>query len=299
MNTTRRLLMARTTAGAMATPALAACGAFGQSSGGAATTAVEASGKVLWEIRAEPQADQLAKDALPLFRERFPRVEVEYFPKAGDWVDKDLSTMSAGSGPDVLQAWDHFLWLYASRGATLNVNDLLRDYRKADVDDFIKGHWDSMEIPNSKLRFAMPGTTNIGIVFFNRGVFRRAGVPEPTPNWTYDEYADKAKRLTRMEGDRQVFGVYHPTSEGAGGVRTQNHIWAFGGNWVDPKDITKLAAHQPPAQQGLEWLHDRYWRDNSWIQVKQRPAPWQWWNTLGNGGIAMAEDGVAPRLIDF
>jgi multiple sugar transport system substrate-binding protein len=198
-----------------------------------------------------------------------------------------------------LQAWDHFLRLYATRGAALNVNDLLRDYRKADLDDFIKGHWDSMEIPGSKLRAAMPATTNMGVVFFNRAAFRRAGVPEPAAGWTYDDYAERAKRLTRTQDGQQQFGVYHPTSEGAGGVRTQNHVWAFGGHWVDPKDLTKLALHEPAAQQGLDWLYDRYWKDSSWIQVKQRPSGWQWWVAFCNGSVAMGEDGVAPRLIDF
>jgi ABC-type glycerol-3-phosphate transport system substrate-binding protein len=86
-----------------------------------------------------------------------------------------------------------------------------------------------------------------------------------------------------------VFGVNHPTT---GWTRTQNHLWAFGGHYVDPKDFEKSAAHLPPAQQALSWLHDRYWRDNSWIQPQQRPAPWNFWTGLSTGVIAIAEDGM-------
>ncbi|MGH2352271.1 MAG: extracellular solute-binding protein, partial [Chloroflexota bacterium] len=52
------------------------------------------------------------------------------------------------------------------------------------------------------------------------------------------------------------------------------------------------AAHLAPAQQALQWLWDRYWRDNSWIQPKQRPPQWNFRTGLVNGDIAMAEDGM-------
>jgi multiple sugar transport system substrate-binding protein len=281
---------------ASVTTMLGACMPAGGPDGGTAgKSAAALTGKLLWEGRNTPTYAELAKQALPLFKQRAPGVEVEYMPKSGDWVAKNLATMAAGTGPDVFTAWDEFIWQYAAKGVTTNINPLLRDYKKAELDDFVKGQWDGLQIPGTQHRFGMPVYAAFGVVFYNKNSFRRAGVPEPTPNWTIDEYAEKARRVTRMDGDRQVYGVGHMSTNWQ---RVQEILWAFGARATDPRDLTKSAFHTPEAQRALDWLYDRYWRDNSWIQVKQRPTPWQWWNAVGNGTIAMGQDGT-NRLNDF
>lgn len=282
-----RRLAAGGLAAAGAAALAAACGPLGQGQPRTGSTAQPA--KLLWEIRGSPTYEELTREGLALFKQRQPQIEVEYFAKPGGWAEKHIAAWAAGTGPDVIQAWDQFFWQFAAASVLVNVNDLLKDYKKSDLDDFVKGQWNGFQIPNTSFRFGMPTYINTGVLYYNKNTFRKFGVKEPDATWTYNDYAENSKRLTRVDAGQQVFGSNHPTT---GWVRTQNHLWAFGGHYVDPKDFRKSAAHLPPAQQALEWLHDRYWRDNSWIQPKQRPSPWNFWTGLGSGVIAMAEDGM-------
>src|SRR6266542_1433708 len=281
-NDTRVTRRAFAAAAAAGSTALAACG-VGTGSSNAPPKASKVTGKLQWEIRMGPTYEQLAKEALPLFKERNPDIQVEYAPKANDWIEKDVAGMAAGSGPDVLTAWSRTVRPFLSKGLALNVNPLLKDLKKADLDDYIKGQWDDYQVPNSDLRWALPTYTNVCVVFYNKGLFRKAGVPEPTATWTYDDYADRAKRLTRQDGGQQVYGGYQPSNVW---IRMQNQIWGFGGNAVDPKDSTKSAVHLPQTQAALQWIYDRYWRDGSWVSFKERIAGWNWWADVINGKLA-------------
>jgi multiple sugar transport system substrate-binding protein len=282
--TRRRALMALPVAAA---PLAVACGP--QAPAAVPATDTRQPAKLLWEIRGGATYEELVKEGLQLFKQRFPNVEVEYFPKAGNWQDKLLSGWAAGSGADVFQAWDDNFWRFAAAGTIVNINDLLKDYKKSDLDDFVKGQWNGFQIPNTNIRFGMPTYINTGVLYFNRNTFRRAGVKEPDTSWTYNDYAEASKRLTRIVDGRQVYGNYHPST---GFNRMQNQLWAFGGHFVDPKDFKKTLVHAPEAQQAFQWLHDRYAKENSWIRNNQRPSGFTFWGALGDGLIAMAEEGM-------
>jgi len=269
--------------------ALAACGGPGgaqqPASGGAAA---EQPAKLLWEIRDGPTYEELVKEGIKLFNQKFPKVTVEYFPKQGAWPEKLLSGWAAGDGADVFQAWDDHFWRFAANGALVNVNDLMKDFKKPDLDDFVKGQWSGFQIPNTNFRFGVPTYINTGVLYYNKNVFRKAGVKEPDATWTYNDFAENARRLTRMDGGRQVYGGFHPLGLG----RTQSTLWAFGGQYVDPKDAKKTAVHLPEAQAALDWLYERFWKDVSFLPPKQRPPGFAMRTSLGDGLFGMAEDGM-------
>jgi multiple sugar transport system substrate-binding protein len=282
--TRRRLLAAA--AGAAAIVACGAPGSAGETPSGG--TAAQQPAKLLWEIRGGPTYQELVEEGLKLFNQRFPKVAVETFPKEGAWQEKLLAGWAAGAGADVFQAWDDNFWRFAANGALVNVNELLRDVKKADLDDFVKGQWTGFQIPTTDIRFGVPTYINTGVLYYNKNTFRRAGVKEPDAGWAYDEFAEAARRLTRVDAGRQVYGGYHPLGKG----RLENTLWAYGGNWVDPKDFKRTLAHTAESQAALNWMHDRYWKDISFLPVKQRPTGFLFWVSLGDGLYGMAEDGM-------
>jgi multiple sugar transport system substrate-binding protein len=287
-STRRRLLGAGAGAG-LGAAALVACGAPGTAgetpSGG---TAAEQPAKLLWGIRAGPTYEQLVKDGLVLFNQKFPQTTVEYFPQEGAWQEKLLAGWASGAGADVFQAWDDNFWRFAANGAIVNVNGLLRDVKKADLDDFVKGQWNGFQIPTTDIRFGVPTYINTGVLYYNKNTFRKAGVKEPDSTWTYNEYADASKRLTRVDAGRQVYGTFHPLGQG----RLESTLRSYGGNWVDPNDFKKTLVHGPEAQAALTWMHDRYWKDVSFLPPKQRPTGFTFFSSLGDGLFGMAEEGM-------
>ena len=90
---TRRAFAAAGSRGAVTLGAatLAACAGAGAGQSGAPPKSSKVTGKVQWEIRMGPTYEQLAKEALPLFKERNPDIQVEYTPKANDWIEKDVA----------------------------------------------------------------------------------------------------------------------------------------------------------------------------------------------------------------
>jgi multiple sugar transport system substrate-binding protein len=275
--------------------ATAACGPLGQSEP-AGVGKVTAPAKIILGHRSRPEYDPLVQEALPVFRQAQPKIEVEYQPVTGAFNEKFTATWAAGEGPDVFEAWDQWFWQFGAKGILVNMNDYVRDLKKADVDDFARWQWDGFQIPNTKFRYGMPKYINLGVIYYNKSMFERAGQSVPPATWNHDDYAAMMKRLTRATGDQPVFGGRIPY---ASFTRYQPHLFAYGGAMVDTKNNAKAAFQQAPAMQAWQWIWDRMFQDNTMIQRSQEQA--QGWSNffdgLAQGRIATAEDGM-HALID-
>ncbi|WP_239617754.1 ABC transporter substrate-binding protein [Cohnella mopanensis] len=63
--------------------------------------------------------------------------------------------------------------------------------------------------------YALPGKFNPWYVLLNKDHLDEAGLPVPT-DWTWDEYADYAKQLTKGEGTSKRYGTYFHGPQGGG-----------------------------------------------------------------------------------
>lgn len=131
------------------------------------------------------------------FERRHPGVEVqvEGTPGSQDYVNKMLLGFVAKSAPDVMT-------VDASSAAVFLDNGLLRDLTALTTKD-----------NEVKLDAYFPNVLNIGrrgdklftipldftpmVVFVNKRLFREAGVPLPSPDWTVDDFRATAKALTK------------------------------------------------------------------------------------------------------
>ncbi|MDQ3701359.1 MAG: extracellular solute-binding protein [Chloroflexota bacterium] len=225
-------------------------------------------------MRSTPTYPDVVKWGIEQFTQRHPHVTVETTQNAGD-VEKTLALMVAGEGPDVFHAWRHRMWQYAAKGQMYNHNELLRDLKKADIDDFVDFQWKGLVIPNTNFRFGIPTYVNMVVLYYNKALFAQRGQREPTADWTHDEYATMLKRMTFEDAGRLVWGGW---TQAANFDRFQAHVIMYGGHVVDPKDLTKSVLGEAKAQQGLEWLRARYWQDRSFaplddaLRTGQRPV---------------------------
>ncbi len=248
---------------------------------------------LVWQIRGGPGGnyEKLATDAMQQFRQKNPHITVEFVFDAGN-VEKTLTMMVAGTGPDVFHGWGHVMWQYAAKEQMINHNEIVRDFKKADLDDFMKWQWDGFVIPTTTFRFGLPTYVNMMVLYWNRDHFRQLGQAEPTVDWGHDEYAAMARRLTRREGDKQIYGAWIPMTAFD---RFQNHVLMFGGHVVDPKDLTKTLLHEPPAQTALEWMRARQWDDRTFLPIRSdlRPLPDKnQWDHFYLGHVSTLEDGM-------
>lgn len=61
--------------------------------------------------------------------------------------------------------------------------------------------------------FAIPAYSNVRVLFYNKDLFDKAGLPYPKEGWTLDDFRQTALRLTSGDGATQVYG-YLPLDAG-------------------------------------------------------------------------------------
>jgi len=264
----RGFLLATAGGGALVTQAACALGqAANPAPKGPSTQAV----KLLWQINSGAPSADLAKWGIAQFKQQYPNATVETALDAGN-VEKTTALMVAGEGPDILHAWAERFWEYAGKGLLYNHNELLRDYKKADIDDFVDYHWKGFVIPGTNFRYGMPAYINTMVVYYNKSLFAKRGQKEPNLDWTHDDYSAMLRRMTFEDGEKKVWGGWLAATAYN---RFQPHVMAFGGHVVDPKDFTKSALGEPKAQEGLEWVRARQFADRTTAPINSADRTWQ------------------------
>ncbi|MDF2718431.1 MAG: extracellular solute-binding protein family 1, partial [Paenibacillus sp.] len=57
--------------------------------------------------------------------------------------------------------------------------------------------------------YMLPTENQVLVLFYNKGIFDKFGVPYPKDGMTWDEANEIAKKLTRKEGDKQYLGIFN------------------------------------------------------------------------------------------
>lgn len=218
---TRRGVLGMTFAAGSAV-GLAACGRAERPEGARGDTGATPY-TLTWGIRtsAPPEAvDALTND----YRRTRPHVTIEQFNAPGGIVpslEKLAAGLAAGLRIDVLTGQSVALQLVETYDLVQPIDDLMRR-DKFDLGKYNKDFVDSHGRYDGKLHALPYGYAgNVAAVVYNRALFASAGAKAPSHEWstpwTWDEFRDAMRRLTKSEGGRQVqvgaagFGYYVTT----------------------------------------------------------------------------------------
>lgn len=104
--------------------------------------------------------------------------------------------------------------------------------------------------------YALPRDISNLVVFYNKDLFRQAGVPFPGPNWTVADLMKIAPRLTCRTCNPQHWAIgFQPQP-----LLWTPWVWSFGGDVMNPA-MTRCTLDDPPARAGLDFyvdLRNRY-----------------------------------------
>jgi len=145
----------------------------------------------------------MEEEAVARFRAKNPGFEVELIQAPGrDYYVKALATIAAGSDLDILWMGSGF-GLFSWRDALLPLDDFL----KSDPDFEIEKYEPSVVnwYRHRGALLGIPYGIDLQAMAYNRAAFDAAGVPYPTPEWTFDEYVGIAKKIS-------AFGKDHPSA---------------------------------------------------------------------------------------
>jgi multiple sugar transport system substrate-binding protein len=199
------------------------------------------------------------------FEERHPAITVTliHIPSQSDYRQRLGVDFAAGTPADVVLLNYRRYAAYAARGVLEPLGPYLEqstlldraDFYPESVEPFV---WEGQLI-------CIPQNLSSLVVYFNRDLFRAAGLSDPSPEWTWDDFLNVAKTLTRdTDGDGQIdqYGLGSEISI----FRAAPFIWQNGGELVDNLDApSRLTLDSPPSREALAWFVD--------LQVRHKVVP--------------------------
>lgn len=197
-----------------------------------------------------PQEAQISRNLIRAFEEKNPDIRVKYI-LAPNFEDK-LRTMMAGDiPPDVFYMPVESFPIYSAKGTLLCLDPYI-EASKFDTSDFFP------QLLNAFKRegrvYGLPKDFSTQVLFYNKDLFDRDGVPYPTGSWTWDDMLAAAKRLTHdFDGDGRIdqFGLQY-----LGGSR-QTYAWFRQASArMFTEDMDRFAMNTPEGREAMQFLHD-------------------------------------------
>ncbi|MBM7568211.1 ABC transporter substrate-binding protein [Paenibacillus sacheonensis] len=233
-----------------------ASNASGNTSGNAgASNSGESSGKVtkitFWHPFGGATEKAAMDEGVKMFNETHKDIQVkaEFIGGSGqgNGITDKLTVAINGSNPPDVVVFDRFM---VQQWASEGLFEELTENAQANgvtADQFYDFSWKEASV-GDKL-YAMPFTTDDRALFYNKTLFKEAGLDPEKPPTTIAELDEYAEKLTKKNGSRYDTLGFIPWM-GQGGVLTWG--WAFGGKYQDPA-TGKITANDPAIVKALQW----------------------------------------------
>jgi multiple sugar transport system substrate-binding protein len=190
-----------------------------------------------------------------------PGIQVTYVQGSWDNVNDQLVTQFAGgTAPDVIHNDSPALAGFAADGYLLDLKDKVPAELKSDIP---QAAWDTTTFDDGKGAqgvYGVPFLQESQVIIANKKLLDASGARVPTADnpWTWDEFSQAAKKMTKSGG----FGVAWPMKSPVN--KTLNLALTYGGKFFEtgPDGKTKVKVG-PEERQVLQRIHDQLWKDKS------------------------------------
>lgn len=221
---------------AAVTSVLAGC--TGSQSSTSATTRQETKGKESESTTGESSAamgtltvaiwDKNQEQGLTKIMEDFTsetgiKAQIQVTPWEQYWTMLEAGA-TGGSLPDVFWMHSNEIARYSQYEMLLDLTDRIKSSDKLEMDKFPE---DIVEIYNweGEKQYAVPKDIDTIALWYNKTMFDEAGLSYPDENWTWDDFANAAEKLTKSDGSQFGFAL-KPTNDQAG---WNNIVYDMGG----------------------------------------------------------------------
>lgn len=244
-------------------------------------------GKVMLTLACWEGPDGLASltRLLDRYREQNPHVTIEIQQVPGiNYYQRLKIQIAAGVSPDIMQLAYNEIPAFAERGALHPLDDLIQQ------DNFpVSGMFPEI-VPALKYKdvfYGLPRGWTTFVLYYNKDMFREAGVPFPHDGWTWDDFLDASRKLTKdTNGDGRVDQFACDAPIQYDGVAAW--IWQNNGRMFTP-DMKTCLMDQPETLEALQFLAD--------CQHKYRVFPSSEQSQDLGGGAEMFRNGKQAMFI--
>lgn len=252
-NARRYALTRRWMAVAASACLLAACGESATS--GPATDLGEASPDdkvtLTWWTGQDDSSEVYIDQLVEKFEDEHPNVTIKATPGSAttdDLLGQLSASFAGGTYPDISYAYGSWASELANSGRTLDLTETVAADEDVNWEEFSEAARATASPDGKTIGF--PAVVDNLAVVYNKDLLAEAGLDEPSPDWTWDDFRDYAKALT---GD----GVYGTNLSVSGGEDTTWRLWPLlwqNGGQILSDDDTASAFDSAEGEAALETL---------------------------------------------
>ena len=221
-----------------------ACGGSGSDTPGSGSGTV-----TLWARDSQKSFINILADAWN--KDHDTKVKVTVVPSA-NFVQKFGTAAAGGTGPDVASIDLVYLPYFASTGVLDDITDLAN---KLPYKDGLSAAHRRLATYNGRT-YALPFTAEASVLFYNKGLFRKAGLDPDKPPTNYAEIISAAKKIRALGKDTYGYAIAGQCG-GCNVFEFTPHIWASGGD-VLTADGKKALFNTPEVTDALTFYRKLY-----------------------------------------
>ncbi|HWQ14546.1 MAG TPA: extracellular solute-binding protein [Roseiflexaceae bacterium] len=226
------------------------------------------------------------------FNAENPDVQVRFIaldevaPPEGDSFDPAAVLRKTVSAADT--AAPFFVRPEDASGLLLDLAPLMDADPSFDRSDFYPGALETLALDGAI--YLLPRTISIPLIAYNRDLWAAAGVPPPTPGWTWEDLVAAAERLAVKRGDEvDTYGFVAPGA----GFSTLLALLAAAGDPLAGADTAGARLDRPEVGAALRRVADLAEKGAIFAPGEDSPAVFQQVQELIRGGrAAMWPDGM-------
>ncbi|MBX7132938.1 MAG: sugar ABC transporter substrate-binding protein, partial [Fimbriimonadaceae bacterium] len=236
------------------------------------------------------QALVALRQAIDGFEKAHPNIKVKLEPVAyGDYFNKLLVQMAGNVAPDVAMLDPNNFQRFAIRKAILPLNAFVQDDKSFDINAYYEPIVKAMSY-RGELYVLPRDIAPIGIVYYNKELFDRAGIPYPDGTWTWDyeerpELKEKdflyvLRNLTKFDAKGKV--TQYGLAAGWPAALGDSFVYSTGARYGDdPERPLTLGYNDPRTVKAYELLAD--------LMLKKRYMPSPSELSVGLGSNSLQE----------
>lgn len=194
------------------------------------------------------QLGEVIQTQVAKFNQSQDKIEVEaIFQQSYNGVqEKFQAALVGGDVPEIVQMEIHATPQFAASGALTPLEEFYKNDPSFNFDDLIPATLLNQSW-QGKL-YAMPINRSTPLLYYNKQLFREAGLDPEKPPQTWPEFREMAKKLTKGEGENKVYGFVPASSW----WYFESMVWSNGGQLMSD-DLKTVTFAEPGAEVVQIW----------------------------------------------
>jgi multiple sugar transport system substrate-binding protein len=202
------------------------------------------------------------EDVISRFHKEHPTIDVkmQYFAKWPEYLQKMQIALAGGTAPDLAFMKEVYIYDLSWKGATTDLTEFVRRSKIVNRDMIAPQYFDLFTFKGEQI--AIPFNGPIMALFYNKDLFREAGLDPNRPPTTWTELRDHARALTKPEKNQWGFAVYEYGTREINLIWFLTFFWEAGGRFWK-SDYSGINLDSPAGVEALDFLVTMIRRDKS------------------------------------